>query len=361
MPLYKSIREEILTKEERIALPLRELYDSYGYMPFKMSKFEPYELYLENRSFITGDSILTFTDIGGRLKALKPDVTLSILKNYKGGQQKLRYHENVYREGAGAHEFAEISQVGLECIGEIDLYTQCEVLELAKKSLRLLSDSDDSILDVASVDLVRSLLEATPADSATKEKLLMLVREKNLHELDKICEALDLSENLQTAWKLFAGSYGDLRETLAPLSSLNVSPEFTVALEELQALCGVPGIAEGMNLDFSIVSDLDYYTGLVFKGYIRGVHTPVLSGGRYDRLLWKFGGKGGALGFAVYLDRLQEKATREEKEPSLIRLTYQEGEDTGEIFTKAAALRAEGVRVLVCKDHSTDTTEGERK
>ncbi|NLD83159.1 MAG: hypothetical protein GX637_03260, partial [Clostridiales bacterium] len=79
-------------------LSLRELYAAYGYRPYKMSKFEPYDLYVQNRSFVTGDHILTFTDTDGRLMALKPDVTISIIKNYRGGQQKICYHENVYRD-----------------------------------------------------------------------------------------------------------------------------------------------------------------------------------------------------------------------------------------------------------------------
>lgn len=359
MPQYKSFSDSVFTKEEKLALPLRELYDSYGYRPFKMSKFEPYELYLENRSFITGSNILTFTDIGGKLKALKPDVTLSILKNYKGGQQKLRYCENVYREGAGAKEFAEIPQVGLECIGEIDLYTQCEVLELAKKSLHLLSESEDFLLDVASAAPVRALLGETPVTAEMKDRLLRLVREKNLHELQVLCREYPMPEAVFRGWELFTSSYGALSEALVPFLSLSVSEEFSASLEELRSLSKIPGIAEGIRLDFSIVNDLDYYTGLVFKGYLRGIHTPVLSGGRYDRLLWKFGGKGGALGFAVYLDRLREKDIPSGDEAKTELLTYGEGEAPEKIIARAEALRKEGKRVLVCKKEEK-TEESER-
>jgi ATP phosphoribosyltransferase regulatory subunit len=63
-----------------------------------------------------------------------------------------------------------------------------------------------------------------------------------------------------------------------------------------------------MNLDFSIVNDISYYSGIIFQGYIEGIPEKVLSGGRYDKLLRKFGNRSGAVGFAVYLDLLERCA-----------------------------------------------------
>ena len=85
-------------KKEEVVLRLRELYRRYGYLPYKMSKFEEYDLYVRNKSFLVSDNILTFTDIDGKLMALKPDVTLSIVKNSRdipGHVQRLYYDENV--------------------------------------------------------------------------------------------------------------------------------------------------------------------------------------------------------------------------------------------------------------------------
>ena len=65
--------------DERAGLLLRELYHQHGYQLYRMSKFEPYDLYARNRSFLVSENILTFTDTDGRLMALKPDVTLSII------------------------------------------------------------------------------------------------------------------------------------------------------------------------------------------------------------------------------------------------------------------------------------------
>ena len=77
--------EWILQGSEQAVFRLRELYQRHGYLPYKMSKFEEYDLYVRNKSFLVSEQILTFTDMDGKLMALKPDVTLSILKNSSQG------------------------------------------------------------------------------------------------------------------------------------------------------------------------------------------------------------------------------------------------------------------------------------
>ena len=113
---------EILKNEEKILFSLRELYSKYGYQHYKMNRFEEYDLYIRNKDFLLSDQIITFSDRSGRLLAMKPDVTLSIIKNIQDapdGVQKLYYNENVYRLSAKTKQFKEIMQVGLECIGNI--------------------------------------------------------------------------------------------------------------------------------------------------------------------------------------------------------------------------------------------------
>ena len=87
-----------------------------------MNKFEEYDLYAHHKDFLVSDSVITFTDGSGKLLALKPDVTLSIVKNSKdlaAGVEKLFYTENVYRVAKGSRNFREIMQVGLECLGKV--------------------------------------------------------------------------------------------------------------------------------------------------------------------------------------------------------------------------------------------------
>jgi ATP phosphoribosyltransferase regulatory subunit len=147
-----------------------------------MSKFEEYELYVKNKEFLVGDNVITFNDTDGRLLALKPDVTLSIIKNTvyeKGCKQKVYYNENIYRVSKKTHRFKEIMQAGLECIGDIDEYQIFEVLYLAGLSLKAISD--DFTLSVSDVKIVNDILTVANVSDGGKKEILI----KNLQILIK--------------------------------------------------------------------------------------------------------------------------------------------------------------------------------
>ena len=104
-----------LNTGEALVPALRALYERSGYSRYKMSKFEEYDLYVRNKDFLVSDSVITFTDTNGRLMALKPDVTLSIVKNSKdtpGFAQKVYYQENVYRISKGTHRSNRLNRSG---------------------------------------------------------------------------------------------------------------------------------------------------------------------------------------------------------------------------------------------------------
>ena len=131
-----------ISNEEKVISDFSRICERRGYSQYRMNKFEEYDLYVRNKDFLVSDSVITFTDTSGKLMALKPDVTLSIIKNGKdipGEIQKVYYNESVYRVSKHTHSFREITQVGLEAIGAVDEYTIYEVLRLACESLGAIS------------------------------------------------------------------------------------------------------------------------------------------------------------------------------------------------------------------------------
>ena len=172
--------ENILKFDEKAIFALRTLYSKHGYRQFRMSKFEEYDLYSKNKDFLVSDGVITFTDTDGKLLALKPDVTLSIIKNSKdtpGHTEKYYYSENVYRISETSHTYKEIMQTGLECIGDITLKDVCEVAELAIKSLSLFSDS--FMLHISHIGLLNALLKEYVVSENNKESVLEAIAEKN--------------------------------------------------------------------------------------------------------------------------------------------------------------------------------------
>ena len=109
------------------------------------------------------------------------------------------------------------------------------------------------------------------------------------------------------------------------------------------------GIAN-VNLDFSVVNDMDYYNGLVFRGFVEGIPAGILAGGRYDNLLLRMGKHGEAIGFAVYLDQLERNlATKPALEAEALVL-YDDATDPQEIVRAANALRVRGLRCRVQRE-----------
>ena len=124
--------------KRRIEDRLEALCRKFGYAPYKMSRFEEYELYVRNKDFLQSDRVITFSGKDGRLLAMKPDVTLSIVKNAPeapGAVRKVHYRENVYRMDRDTGNFKEILQAGVECVGDVGGYEVAEVVSIAARSL----------------------------------------------------------------------------------------------------------------------------------------------------------------------------------------------------------------------------------
>ena len=304
------IDEKILKSEEKAIYALRALYKKYGYLPFKMNKFEEYELYLENKDFLVSNRIITFNDTTGKLLALKPDVTLSIIKNSEdrpGYKQKTVYNENVYRVSGRTGQYQEIMQTGLECIGDLDLYDIFEVLSLAAKSLGLIMPEFE--LDISHLGILSALLEEAGGDEAFRKKASSYIAEKNTHDLERLCKAAGIEPEKAARLTAVTGIYGERKTVLKKLLPLCDSRAAKAAWEELKALDALLSLSEFSEricYDFSIVNDMAYYNGIVFKGFLKGICEGVLAGGRYDKLMQKMGKKSGAIGFALYLDLLEE-------------------------------------------------------
>ena len=344
----------ILKNEEKAVFALRSLYRKYGYTPFKMSKFEEYDLYVRNKDFLVSDSVITFTGMNGKLLALKPDVTLSIVKNTKDlpdTVQKVYYNENVYRVSKNTHEFREIMQTGLECLGNIDVYNIFEVITLAAKSLEAISDS--YVLDLSHIGIVSAVIDSLGCDRETGRAIVTCIGEKNQSGIEKICAEKGISSEACQKLVSLVGTYGKIEKVLPALEAICDTDELKSALSEFTSICGLlvsSGLGDRINIDFSIATDMRYYNGVVFQGFVENVPTGVLSGGQYDNLMKKMGRKSGAIGFAVYLDTLERLNLTAKKFDVDCVLLYDEESAAADLAYAVNALVAEGKTVMAQKN-----------
>ncbi len=301
------INEAVLQRGEKYIFALRELYINHGFAPYRMSKFEEYDLYARNKDFLVSDNVITFTDTDGKLMALKPDVTLSIIKNSKDlpdELQKVYYNENVYRVSSGTGSFKELMQAGVECFGNVSEEEVVNILLLAADSMKLISE--DMVLAISNLDLIKKVV-----DDEELTNQLMAIR----------------------------GGIQENKEALAKIAApFSEDCAISAFLKIIEKLCASEA-AEFIHFDFSMDDDVNYYNGIVFKGFIKNVPTAVLSGGQYDNLMQKMRRRSKAIGFAVYVDELDwvDSLENEEKDEyiSVALPKGRLGEKVYELFAKA--------------------------
>ena len=340
-----NIENTILKNDEQVVLNLRKLYRKYGYACFKMGKFEEYDLYAQNKEFLISDRLITFTDTNGKLMALKPDVTLSIVKNYiytPNFVNRLYYNENVYRVSEKTHQYKEIMQTGLECIGDLTLYNKCEVVSLAAKSLETVSS--DTVLTLSHLGVISAVLSRLNTDSPLT--LLKCIEEKNPHGISEYCERFGIDKETMAFLIKLTEAYGEPNIVIEELKHSTSVPEILACLDEYAKVIEICEKINGVKItaDFSLVGDMNYYNGLIFRGYIKGIPTGILSGGEYNPLMRKMGKPASAIGFAVYLDLLERLEKNYEYDADVL-LLYSENDSTKSIASRVNALLKEGKSV----------------
>ena len=323
---------------------MRRLYELYGYKKYRMNKFEEYSFYIQNKSFLESDRFITFNDPDGRLMALKPDVTLSIIKSNLGGEEKVYYNETVYRP-KDSH-YREILQSGIECIGRIDAYSEAEVIALAAESLKLIGER--FVIRVSDAAFLQEMFATMGLTDSTIAEALRLFSMKNPAGFDAlVCEG-KLTEASARTLKSLADLYRPFREGAAELHSFAISNASAQMADHLAKLCDILeafGVLQYVYLDFSLVNSMDYYNGLIFQGAVEEIPFTVLSGGRYDRLPEKMGKKVGAIGFALDLDTVANYSPKRRDADVDVLVLYAAGDEATRVAAVMRALSARGLRV----------------
>ena len=302
-------KQTILNAQEKLVIALREQFEAFGYKRFPMRRFEEYTLYATHQSFLQSTKVLTFTNAKGNLMALKPDVTLSIAKHSKvqfNESERVYYLESVYRTSHTEQEFVEIQQLGVEYLGHVDTYAILEIMGLAIETLK--KTEFPHVLSLSHMGYVQGLLQEVKLEETIQKKILELISMRNQHELKSVLKNLSISSIIKEAFMALPTLQGNLDMVLPKARQYCQNKQMSQALQDLQKIYECLDnlqLADCIQIDFSMMNDMDYYQGIIFRGYIQNAPRMVLSGGGYDPLLEKLGKNIGGIGFAVYLNELE--------------------------------------------------------
>ncbi len=293
--------------EERLST----LFLSYGYNQVVTPSVEYYQVFSRGSSGLRQEDMYKLTDANGRLIVLRPDNTLPIARVVSGRLKeaplpiRLFYCQKIFRRHmlmAGHSD--ECEQCGVELIGAGGLRADLEILTLAVRALDAVGVPGFK-LEIGHAGFYNALCDLLDVDEDLRVDINELIEKKNYAALGDLLDTLPESEAvaaLRRLPRLFGGP-----EILDEAAGLCASQRAQDSLAYLRRICAAVqkmGLGDSVTVDLGLVHRNNYYTGLVFRGYIPGSGATVLSGGRYDRLLGEFGEPHPATGFGVEVDEL---------------------------------------------------------
>ncbi len=318
---FRDVLADEALAREKIARQVQDLFANHGYAPLETPTLERMSA-MEAGGRIP-PSPFKFFDASGDLVAMRPDVTLQVARMCATRLRdvseplRFRYMQRVFRDTGGQlrADVRERKQVGIECIGLKGPKADSEVIGLFIQALKIAGVRDFK-LSLATVAVLRSLLAATTMDNSWKEAILEAFHQSNFVDLDHICsQANEENAAIAEAVKKLARIRGDRRaiqEVRLLVTPFNCQDGLT-EFEQTYELLVQAGLESHIIVDFSVMSSFDYYTGMVFEAFAKGLGSPLGSGGRYDKLLATYGCDRPAAGFAFYLEEAIKAATIQEE------------------------------------------------
>ncbi len=288
---------------------LQSIFKAKGYSEVITPGLEFYDVFNLKSRYFPQETMYKLTDNKGRLMVVRPDSTMPIARltatrlREQALPVRLCYSQSVYRNRPGMRGRSdEIRQTGIELIGSTSRRAELEVLANAMEVLSSF-ETEGFRLELGHIGYFKALVSKLGCDSDITENIRSLIEVKNYPALNDLLESIgdnEVTRAIKQLPRLFGGE-----EVFEAAEALYSDPDATAALDELRdtyeriTALGYKGM---ITIDLGLVNRMDYYTGMVMKGYIEGCGDAVLSGGRYDKLLSEFGYDIPATGFAVNVD-----------------------------------------------------------
>lgn len=319
------LRECEINRE--ISTRLFDFFSKRGYHEVITPVLEYFDLFNLPSSDFTQEEIYKSTDFDNRLLALRPDMTMPIARlsatRLRDERLPLRlfYNQKVFRLNRNLKGHRnEINQAGIELIGEKGVLSDLEIISYAFGALQTCG-IDYFAIEIGHAGIFKKLAEKLPVDKRRREQIRKLIESKNYSALDDELTKIGdtgLARDLKMLPRLFGGS--EVFDVAEQLYGSIISDEITYLKEIYSSLSIVFG--DKIRVDLGLVHRNNYYSDIVFRGYITGSGTTVVSGGRYDNLFDDLDCDLPAIGFAVDVDAICDillaNENRCEKSPDML-------------------------------------------
>lgn len=328
--LFESCRQKRLLEGK-----IRETFKLNGYKEIETPTIEFYDTFGGERGLINQESMYKFCDSKGRLLVLRPDLTVPVARlaatKLKDEVLPLKccYIGNTFSfDELGGGRQNEFTQAGCELLGINSPEADAEVVAMAIETVKA-TGIDEFQIDIGQVGFFKGLMEESGLSDEEIEEVRELIDQKNLVGVEQVMVRHKVKDPLKRIILDLPKLFGS-KDILQKINSGDIGIVATKAIENIKAVLEIledRNLAQYVSLDFGMVQSLNYYTGIVFRGYTYGVGFPILSGGRYDRLVSKFGrdceATGFSLGINMVMMALERQKNQFEQESGGVFVTYE--------------------------------------
>lgn len=366
--LPEGTRDLILDEcviKRKLERDIDSLFEKWGYKEVITPTLEFYETFNYNSQTLKEEDMYKFFDNRGRILVLRPDMTIPIARVVQTKLKdtefpiKLRYTSNVFRvhESLGGKR-NEYTDCGIEFVGLEDKKSDLEILVLALEALKKLGLNDFK-LEIGNIGIFNGAFNDFEMSQEDKEMIAKFIEEKNLKNLEDYLVGLEMTDEYKNFFNKLPWLFGD-KKIIDEAKKLLFNEEIKESLEYLEELYNqleALGYGDNVTFDLGMVPRLNYYTGIIFRGYGEGHGNIILSGGRYDNLIEFSKAYVPAIGFSIDINSVISTFELNEeliKNDNVYKIYYGD-KDRIEAIKKSEELREQGYIVeLLPKEEITE-------
>ncbi len=307
-------------KKNVIKDKLHHVLWQYGYHDIETPTFEFFDIFNQEKGTVQSSEMYKFFDRNNNTLVLRPDMTPSIARSvakyYEQDTLPLRlcYVGNTYLNRVNYQgKLTEVTQLGAELVNDNSSLADAEIIAMMIDCLKGTGLKEFRI-DLGQVDFYKGLIEEAGLSDEEEARLRQYIDNKNSFGMEKVLKNLNFDQNSYDALAGFMDLYGDV-DVLEKAKTITKNPRARKAIERLEKvyemLC-IYGYEKYISFDLGMLTQFNYYTGIIFKGYTYGTGDAIVKGGRYDELLSLFGKDAPSIGFVITVDELMMALSRQQ-------------------------------------------------
>ena len=347
---------------------LHQVLHTYGYQDIETPTFEYFDVFGNEVGTIPSKDLYKFFDREGNTLVLRPDFTPSVARaasrylTEEGHTVRLCYLGNTFVNNAGYQgRLRENTQMGAEFIGDSSANADAEMIAIVVEALKSTGLTEFQV-SIGQTQFFNMLAEEAGLDQTTRDELCHLLHNKNSFGIEKLLADASTDDRMKEILSrlpfLFGG--GEVLEKARKLTQGMQACRALDRLQEVLDILRIYGLERYISFDLGMLSNYQYYTGIIFRAYTYGTGEAIVKGGRYDSLLGYFGKQAPSIGFVIVVNQLMNALQRQNISLSAdmghMRITYHP-DKRDEAIRLAAAYRSQGLAVEMERSNTSDQTE----